>query len=231
MSLAPGWCKHVRLEEEEWMNAKRWGLVFRFLSSRAIHIVVLETVDFNAFICALRSFFALRGHTKLLRCDRGTNFVGAKTELDAAASELDEKKVEKFVTECGCKWEFNPPHASHFGGHWVRPESAYTWIVSYCERQADSSAAVRHRWPAASVPCNATHYEDTPSRTPSRPFRVDRYLRAPSMETSPVPCWTILDQVEERILPEPTVAIKLDGDAAGPVRRRYRSCARLITTP
>ena len=83
--------------------------MFRFLSSRAIHIVVLETVDFNAFICALRSFFALRGHTKLLRCDRGTNFVGAKTELDAAASELDEKKVEKFVTECGCKWEFNPP--------------------------------------------------------------------------------------------------------------------------
>ena len=120
MSLAPGWCKHVRLEEEEWINAKRWGLVFRFLSSRAIHIVVLETVDFNAFICALRSFFALRGHTKLLRCDRGTNFVGAKTELDAAASELDEKKVEKFVTECGCKWEFNPPHASHFGGVWQR---------------------------------------------------------------------------------------------------------------
>ena len=102
------------------VNAKRWGLVFRFLSSRAIHIEVLETVDSNAFICALSSFFALWGHTKLLRCDRGTNFVGAKTELDAAASELDEKKVEKFVTECGCKWEFNPPHASHFGGVWER---------------------------------------------------------------------------------------------------------------
>ena len=43
-----------------------------------------------------------------------------KTELDAVASELDEKQVEKFVTECGCKWEFNPPHASHFGGVWER---------------------------------------------------------------------------------------------------------------
>ena len=37
-------------------------------------------------------------------------------ELDAAASVLDDQKVEKFLTECGCEWEFNPPHASHFGG-------------------------------------------------------------------------------------------------------------------
>ena len=126
-------------------------------------------MDSSAFICVLRRFFALRGHAKFLRCDRDTNSVGAKTELDAAASELDEKKVEKFVTECGCKWDFNPPQASHFGGVWerqintirrvldamftVRPESAYTRIAadtdgrsgSHCKRQADSSAAVRRR--------------------------------------------------------------------------------------
>lgn len=24
------------------------------------------------------------------------------------------------MTECGCKWEFNPPHASHFGSVWER---------------------------------------------------------------------------------------------------------------
>ena len=110
------WVVQTRKTRGGGVYAKRWGLVVRCLSSRAIHMEVLETVDSNAFICALRRFFALRGHTKLLRCDRGTNFVGAKTELDGAASELDEKKVEKFVTECGCKWEFNPPHASYFGG-------------------------------------------------------------------------------------------------------------------
>ena len=114
------WAVQTRKTRGGGVNAKRWGLVFTCLSSRAIHIEVLEAMDSSAFICALRRFFALRGHAKLLRCDRGTNFVGAKTELDAAASELDEKKVEKFVTECGCKWEFNPPHASHFGGVWER---------------------------------------------------------------------------------------------------------------
>ena len=89
-------------------------------------------------------------------------------ELDAAASELDEKKVEKFVTECGCKWEFNPPHASHFGGVWERQINTIRHVLDamftelgqsqlthellvtdgrsckHCERQADSSAAVQH---------------------------------------------------------------------------------------
>ena len=77
-------------------------------------------MDASAFICALRRFFALQGHAKLLRCDRGTNFIGAKTELGEAVSELNDKKVEKFMTEYGCKWELNPPHASHFGGVWER---------------------------------------------------------------------------------------------------------------
>ena len=109
------WAVQTRETRGGGVNAKRWGLAFTFLSSRAIHIEVSEAMDSSAFICALRRFFTLRGHAKLLKCDRATNFVGAKTELDAAASELDEKKVEKFVTECGCKWEFIPPYASHFG--------------------------------------------------------------------------------------------------------------------
>ena len=101
-------------------NSKRWGLVFTCLSSRAIHIEVLESMDASAFICALRRFFALRGHATLLRCDRGTNFIGTKTELEEALRNVDKDQVEKYVTEQGCSWEFNPPHASHFGGVWER---------------------------------------------------------------------------------------------------------------
>lgn len=103
------------------INSKRWGLIFTCLSSRAIHIEVLESMDTSAFICALRRFFAIRGPAKLLRCDCGTNFVGAKSELESALKEMkDKERVRKYVTEHGCEWIFNPPYASHFGGTWER---------------------------------------------------------------------------------------------------------------
>ncbi|XP_022790232.1 uncharacterized protein LOC111329735 [Stylophora pistillata] len=101
-------------------HSKRWGLVFTCLNSRAIHIEVLESMDASSFICALRRFFAIRGPTAVLRCDRGTNFVGGHTELAEALKEMDETKIERFVTQHGCEWKFNPPHASHFGGVWER---------------------------------------------------------------------------------------------------------------
>ena len=77
-------------------------------------------MDASAFICALRRFYAIRGPATKLRCDRGTNFVGAKSQLDDAIAEMDQKRIERFVTEQGCEWVFNPLHASHFGGAWER---------------------------------------------------------------------------------------------------------------
>ena len=101
-------------------NSKRWGLLFTCLSSRAVHVELLESLDTSAFICALRRFFALRGPAMILRCDRGTNFVGAKTDLDKALDEMDSGKIQRFLAESGCEWKFNPPYSSHFGGVWER---------------------------------------------------------------------------------------------------------------
>ena len=76
------WMVKTRKTRGTAANAKRWGLVFTCLSSRAIHIEVLESMDASSFICALRRFFALRGPARaLLRRDRGTNFVGGRAEL------------------------------------------------------------------------------------------------------------------------------------------------------
>ena len=101
-------------------NYKRWGLVFTCLNSRAIRIEVLEMMDSSSFICALRRFFSIRGPATKLRCDRGTNSIGGKTELDNALREMDHRAIKRYVTEEGCEWLFNPPHASHFGGVWKR---------------------------------------------------------------------------------------------------------------
>ena len=110
-------------------NSKRWGLVFTCLCSRAIHIELLESIDASSFICALRRFFALRGPVSILRCDRGTNFIGGKSELGDSLREMDQPQVKGYVNSHGCEWIFNPPHASHFGGAWERQIGAIRRVL------------------------------------------------------------------------------------------------------
>ena len=98
------------------VSAKRWALIFTCLNCRAVHIEVLETMETSSFICALRRFFAIRWTPTLLRCDRGTNFISEKSELDSALNAMDQRTIRKNVTDQTCDWIFNPPHASHFGG-------------------------------------------------------------------------------------------------------------------
>lgn len=91
--------------------------MFSCLSSRAVHIEVIESMDTSSCINALRRFFAIRGPAKQLRSDRGTNFIGACKELGMGADQQG-VKVHKYLNQQGCTWEFNPPHASHMGGSW-----------------------------------------------------------------------------------------------------------------
>ena len=114
------WLIHTRKTRGGVASSKRWGLVFTCLSCRAIHIEVLESMDTSSIICALRRFFSIRGPASMLRCDRGTNFIGGKSELDDAMRELDQPSLERYTKGQGCEWFFNPPHASHYGGVWER---------------------------------------------------------------------------------------------------------------
>ena len=55
-----------------------------------------------------------------VKCDQGTNFVGAKNELRVALQELDVERLANFLVEKQCDFVFNTPHASHAGGVWER---------------------------------------------------------------------------------------------------------------
>ncbi|XP_051797872.1 uncharacterized protein LOC127531791 [Acanthochromis polyacanthus] len=101
-------------------NSKRWAVIFTCMSTRAIHIEVIETLSSSSFINALRRFFALRGPAKQLRSDCGTNFVGASKELKLDPPKPNETSVEDYLCEQRCSWVFNPPHSSHMGGTWER---------------------------------------------------------------------------------------------------------------
>ncbi len=101
---------------------KRYGCLFTCLASRAVHIEVAHSLSSDSFINALRRFMSLRGPVKVLRSDRGTNFVGAKHELSDSKALIESDIVKAFLLKNNCeiKFVFNPPNASHFGGVYER---------------------------------------------------------------------------------------------------------------
>lgn len=109
--FGPLYVKHGR------KDAKRYGLLFTCLASRGVHIELLEDMSADCFIISLRSFLAIRGPVSVLYSDRGTNFVGAKAELER---EISKDNVKKFMTNRQCQFKFNVPAASHMGGTWER---------------------------------------------------------------------------------------------------------------
>ncbi|KAJ8364861.1 hypothetical protein SKAU_G00136920 [Synaphobranchus kaupii] len=99
---------------------KRYGLLFTCPCSREIHIEILEDMTTDAFINALRCFIAIRGAVRQIRSDQGSNFVGARNELERALKELDKERVATFLADKQCDFCMNAPDASHVGGVWER---------------------------------------------------------------------------------------------------------------
>ena len=99
---------------------KRWALLFTCLTSRAIHIELIEEMSTSSFINALRRFVALRGNVKELRSDRGTNFIGAADVMKVDKVNVEDTPVRSVLNSKGIVWIFNPPYSSHMGGVWER---------------------------------------------------------------------------------------------------------------
>ena len=101
---------------------KRYGVIFTCLSMRAVHIEVAEDLSSDSFLCALRRFVARRGCVRLLRSDKGTNFVGANRELREELEKMaaSEDVLHKTMLNMGVEWKFNTAAASHHGGAWER---------------------------------------------------------------------------------------------------------------
>lgn len=99
---------------------KKYGVIFTCMSSRAVHLELLDDMTTDSFINCLRCFFALRGDVRQIRCDRGTNFVGADNELNRALEEIDNSLLKSFLLQHRCEFVFNTPGSSHMGGAWER---------------------------------------------------------------------------------------------------------------
>ena len=188
-------------------EAKRYGLIVTCLASRAVHIEMLVDMSTDAFMMALRNVIALRGDIRLIRCDQGTNFVGASRELKRALNEMDPGSISYKLLELNCEFKFNPPAASHRGGVWERQIRTIRSVLSSMlssTRPLSSDALRTFLYEAAAI-------------VNSRPLSVE------SLEdsNSPVPLSpnSILTQKHSAILPPPGVFVEADLY----VRQRWRA--------
>ena len=96
-------------------NSKRLAILFTCLVSRAIHIEIVEEMSSSLFINALRHFLALRGPVKLIRSDRGTDFIGTSEEMKIDTIKVENGPVQQFLQAFGITWTFNVPHGRNMG--------------------------------------------------------------------------------------------------------------------
>ena len=110
--------------KEKRSTLKRYGVIFTCLSSRAVHIESVNSLETDSFIMSLRRMISRRGPVRVIRCDNATNFVGADKELAAQFKKLDHDQIRSFLLELNADWcisfKRNPPYASHFGGIFER---------------------------------------------------------------------------------------------------------------
>ena len=104
--------------EERRKELNRYTVIFTCMSSWAVHIEQLDDMTTHAFMNALRCFTAIGGPIKQLRSSQGSNFAGARNELANSMKELDNDKIQSYLTTNRCKFFMNVPYASHWGGVW-----------------------------------------------------------------------------------------------------------------
>ncbi|KAM9709232.1 uncharacterized protein ACNS7B_023621 [Menidia menidia] len=134
---------------------KRYGLLLTCLSSRAIHIEMLEDLTTDAFLNALRCFIAIRGTVRQIRSDQGTNFKGAKNELGKCLMELDKERIATYLARKECDFLMNVPEASHMGGVWERQirttRSVMSSVLAQAKGRLDDSSLRTFFYEAMSI--------------------------------------------------------------------------------
>lgn len=101
-------------------HEKRYGVLMTCLTTRAIHIEIVNSLDTDSCIMAIRNFMARRGQVSKIFSDNGTNFHASETELKNEFLKMNPVLMEQEFTTPTMTWYFNPPAAPHMGGSWER---------------------------------------------------------------------------------------------------------------
>lgn len=122
-------------------SEKRWGLLFKCLTTRCIHIETLNKMDADTFLMAFRRFVSRRGKPFELISDCGTNFKAGEAELKCAFEAMA-PTLKRELAQSQVHFRFNPPSAPHFGGSWEREIKSIKSALNVALGNQTSSDAV-----------------------------------------------------------------------------------------
>jgi hypothetical protein len=171
---------------------KKYGLLLTCMTCRAIHLEMLDDMSTDALINGIRCFVALRGPVRQIRCDHGSNFIGAERALQEAFKEIREDDVRKFLAKNHCDFVMNSPASSHMGGVWERQirttRSILNTLLNHHKARLDSSSLRTFLYEAMAI-------------VNSRPLSVDNL--ADPHGPSPISPNHLLTMKSKVILPPP----------------------------
>ena len=107
-------------------SEKRWRFLFTCMTTRAVHIEIVSSMETSSCEMGIERFIARRGTPSVIWPDNGTNFVGAEKEILNCIQSWNGQAPPELGKK-GIKWQFNPPAAPHHGGSCER-------LVRCCKR-------------------------------------------------------------------------------------------------
>ncbi|XP_062713843.1 uncharacterized protein LOC134290680 [Aedes albopictus] len=104
------------------ISVKHYAAIFVCLVTKAVHIEMVADLTTQGFLGALKRFVARRGKPALITCDNGSNFVGARRQLDELAALFRGQQSQQAITagaaDVGIDFKFIPAKSPNFGGLW-----------------------------------------------------------------------------------------------------------------
>lgn len=103
-------------------SQKAYLCLFICLTTKALHLELASDLSTETFLLAFKRFLARRGVCSVMYSDCGTNFIGAKNELNLLFELINSEKYNNSIQEelayRKIEWKFQPPASPHFGGIW-----------------------------------------------------------------------------------------------------------------
>ena len=95
---------------------KSWGFLFTCLTTGAVHIEIVPSMDTSSCVMGLERFVSRRSTPAIIWSDNGTNFVGAEKELRENIEKWNTINIAVELAHKSIKWRFNPPRVPQQGG-------------------------------------------------------------------------------------------------------------------